>query len=473
MTPADVDAVDALHLAERLRWVTAHETARRVRSGELTPRQVVAAALTRIDGAQGRLNAFQRVTHERALADADRVAERLAAGEDLPLAGVPVAAKDEVDVDGDVVTKGSRALTRVSTEDAASIRLVRHAGGVVVGATRTPELCLTPYTESLYGGVTRNPWDPSRTPGGSSGGSAAAVAAGLVPLALAGDGGGSIRGPGAWCGLPGLFATPGSISTAPVEAPWTGLVSPGGFGRSLADTALLYDVLLTVPQLLVAALDEPPRPVRVLLTTDRAMDRPLPQGGPIDAAWVQAAQVTAARLRGLGHTVHTGRVQFAAASTKFSVRYTASAAADVAASDHPARVEPVTRLAARVGSVTRRALPWALDVSAERAAVETSLAGVDVLLSPTMPCAPPPVGERDGVPSLVTLLRASRRVGFLSHWNLLGWPGLTVPAGLDADGRPVAALLTARPGQEKLLLQLGAQLERVHPWLLGAGAPPP
>jgi len=460
-------------LAEHLRWVTAQDTVRRVRSGELTPRQVVTAALARIDEAQDRLNAFQRISRERALADADRVAERLAAGEDLPLAGVPVAAKDEVDVAGEVVTKGSRALTSVSSEDAASIRLVRAAGGVVVGATRTPELCLTPYTESVLGGVTRNPWDTSCTPGGSSGGSATAVSAGLVPLALAGDGGGSIRGPGAWCGLPGLFVTPGAISTSPVVAPWTGMVSPGGFARTVADTALLYDVLLTEARGLVATLDHLPRPVRVLLTTDRAMDWPLPQGGPIDPAWVQAAQLTAALLRGLGHTVSTGRVRFAAASTKFSVRYTASAADDVAATDHPERVEPVTRLAARVGSVTRRALPWALDVSAERAAVEASLAGVDVLLTPTMPCAPPPVGERDGVRSLVTILRASRRVGFLNPWNLLGWPGLTVPAGLDADGRPVAALLTARPGQERMLLQLGAQLERVHPWAIGAGAPAP
>ncbi|MDQ2757472.1 MAG: amidase family protein, partial [Actinomycetota bacterium] len=460
-------------LAEHLRWVTASETAQRVRSGELTPRQVVAAALTRIDGAQGRLNAFQRITREQALADADRVAERLAAGEHLPLAGVPVAAKDEVAVAGEVVTKGSRARTSVATEDAASIRLVREAGGVFVGATRTPELCLTPYTESLRGGVTRNPWDTSRTPGGSSGGSAAAVAAGLVPLALAGDGGGSIRGPGAWCGLPGLFVTPGSISTAPDVAPWTGMVSPGGFGRTLGDTAALYDVLLTTAQGLAAAVADDPRPVRVLLTTDRAMDRPLPQGGPLDPAWVQAMQVTAARLRGLGHTVRAGRLRFAAASTKFSVRYTASAADDVAATDHPEWVEPVTRFAARVGSVTRRALPWALDVSVERAAVEASLAGFDVLLTPTMPCPAPPVGERDGVRSLVTVLRASRRVGFLNPWNLLGWPGLTVPTGLDEQGHPVAALLTARPGQERLLLQLGTQLERAHPWVVGAGAPPP
>lgn len=464
---------DDTDLAQALQWATATETARRVRSGELTPRQVVAAALTRIDAAQDRLNAFQRVTHERALADADRVAQRLAAGEDLPLAGVPVAAKDEVHITGDVMTKGSRALTSVSAQDAASIRLVRAAGAIVVGATRTPELCLTPYTESLLGGVTANPWDTSRTPGGSSGGSAAAVAAGLVPLALAGDGGGSIRGPGAWCGLPGLFVTPGAISTAPDIAPWTGMVSPGGFGRTLADTALLYDVLLTTAQGLVAAVADDPAPVRVMVTTDRAMDRPIPQGGSLDPAWAQAAQVTAARLRGLGHTVRAGHVRFAAASTKFSVRYTASATADTAATDYPELVEPLTRFAARVGSVTRRALPWALDVSDERAAVEQSLADVDVLLTPTMPCAPPPVGERDGVRTVVTLLRASRRVGFLNPWNLLGWPGLTVPAGLDADGLPIAALLTARPGQERLLLQLGAQLERTHPWRIGAGAPHP
>ncbi|MFT4034850.1 MAG: amidase family protein [Patulibacter sp.] len=458
-------------LEEALRWIGVQETARRVRDGELTPQQTVSAALARIDAAQPQLNAFARVWHERALADADRVAERLAAGESLPLAGVPVAAKDEVAIAGEVTTKGSRTMTAVATSDAELIRLVRAAGGVIVGATRTPELCFTPYCESELGGVTRNPWDHARTPGGSSGGAAAAVAAGLVPVALASDGGGSIRGPAAWCGLPGLFATPGLVSPAPLHEPWTGMVSYGGIARTIADTALLYDVLFTHPVGLAAALTQEPEVVRIVQTLDRAADRPVPQGGPIDGSCRSAVREIADLLRELGHEVQPRRVRFAAAGAKFAVRYATSAREDLLRTDEPQLAEPVTRLVARVGGVLRRLRPWALDLARERAALDRSLGDAQVIVTPTMPCTAPPVGERDGRHPLLTVLAASRRVSLLNTWNLLGWPGLTVPAGTGRDGLPVGVLLTGRPGSERLLLQLGAQLERARPWPLGAGAP--
>lgn len=447
---------------EALRWVGAAETARRVRAGELDARAVAEAAVRRLEAAQPTLNAFQRVAQDVA-EQAASVTERLAAGEDLPLAGVPVAIKDELAVAGEVHTKGSWARRTPSDVTAEVVLRVRAAGGVVVGATRTPELCLTPYTESERGGLTRNPWDAARTPGGSSGGSAAAVAAGLVPLALAGDGGGSIRGPAAWCGLPGLFTTPGRVPTGPEVEPWTGMVSFGGLARSVSDTALLYDVLLGGSGLR-AALEDDFAPARVAVSLDRAADRPVPQSGPLEPAWSDAARCTGDRLGALGHTVRPVPVRFANASTKFTVRYLVSARRDVLATDRPDLVEPVTRTAARVGALVRPALPWALRTGPERRAVEASLAGVDVLVTPTMPCAPPPVGERDGRSPVATLLRAGQRVGYLDPWNLLGWPGLSVPAGVDADGLPVAALLVARPGREGLLLRLGAQLEAAHPW---------
>lgn len=459
------------HLAERLRWASAATTAEQVRAGELEPRAVVEAAFARIADLQPRLNLFIRLHRDEALAEADRVAARIAAGEHLPLAGVPIATKDEFAIAGEVITKGSRARTSPAPTDAEIIRIVRQAGGIIVGATRTPELCLTPYTESALGGVTRNPWDPSRTPGGSSGGSAAAVAAGLVPIALGGDGGGSIRGPAAWCGLPGLFATPGAVPTAPDVDPWTGFVSFGGIARTIADTALLYDVLFAAPQGFADAIGEAPAPVRIAHTRDRALDQPLAQGGPVEDAWWRAADDTAGALARLGHDVQPRALRFGRAALKFTVRYATSARADLAATDHAELAEPVTKFVARLGGPLRRALPWAMDITKELAALEASLGDADVILTPTMPCAPPPVGERVGRPALLTMLAASRRVSFINTWNLFGWPGLTVPAGLDAAGRPVAALLTARPGNERLLLQLGAQLERERPWPLGAGAP--
>lgn len=454
-------------LVEELRFVGAGATAARVRAGELTPREVVAAALARIDAAQGALNAFIRVDHAAALAEADAVAARLSAGEFLPLAGVPIAVKDETAQAGVVVTHGSRAYTDASEVDAEVLTLVRAAGAVVVGATRTPEFCLFPFTESDLGGITRNPWDPSRTPGGSSGGSAAAVAAGLVPLALGGDGGGSIRAPAAWCGLPGLMPTPGSVSTAPQESIWGGLAVLGGFGRSIADTALLYDVLLTERQDLATAIAEPAPTVRIGHTLDRAVDQPVPQGGPIDAPWKRASDLTANLLSELGHDVQPVRVRFGNTAQKFSVRYATELRSEIAQTGNPRAIGREPKVIARVGRLLQPLHSWALNLDRERSLVEASLQGVDVLLTPTMPVAPPPVGERDTSAALATVLRASRRVSFLNQWNALGWPGLTVPAGFDADGLPVAVLLTARPGQERLLLQLGAQLEQHRPWELG------
>ncbi|MBO9532978.1 MAG: amidase [Solirubrobacteraceae bacterium] len=458
-------------LAETLRWVGASATAARVRAGELSPRRAIEAALARIDASQPELNAFRLVWHERALAEADAVAARLADGEHLPLAGVPVATKDEFEMAGEVIAKGSRTRTSPATEDAEIIRLIRAAGGVIVGVTRTPEFCLTPYTESELGGITRNPWDPSRTPGGSSGGSAAAVAAGLVPMALGGDGGGSIRGPAAWCGLPGLFATPGSISTAPQTDPWTGFVSYGGLTRSIADTALLYDVLLAEPHGLSGAVGEAPAPVKIALTSDRSADQPLPQGGKVEASASRAADTTADLLRRLGHDVEPRRLKFGRAGLKFTIRYLTSARADLLASDDPAQAEPITRLVSRLGGPARRFLPFALDLTKERAALDASIGDAQVILTPTMPCTAPVAGERNGKPALFTMLAAARRVSFINTWNLFGWPGLTVPAGVDANGLPIGVLLTARPGSERLLLQLGAQLERERPWPLGPGAP--
>lgn len=462
-SPLDVSPA----LVEELRFVGAGATAARVRAGELTPHQTVAAALARIDAAQPALNAFIRIDREAALAEAADVASRLAAGEFLPLAGVPIALKDETAQAGVVVTHGSRAYTAPCDADADVLKLVRAAGAIVVGATRTPEFCLFPFTESDLGGITRNPWDPSRTPGGSSGGSAAAVAAGLVPLALGGDGGGSIRAPAAWCGLPGLMATPGSVSTAPQASIWGGLAVLGGFGRSIADTALLYDVLLTERQDLAAAITEPAPAVRIGHTLDRAVDRPVPQGGPIDAPWKRASDLTANLLSELGHDVQPARVRFGNTAQKFSVRYCTELRAELAQTPSPKTIGREPKVIARIGRLLEPLRSWALDVEKERAIVEASLEGVDVLLTPTMPVAPPPVGERDGAAAIATLLRASRRVSFLNAWNVLGWPGLSVPAGLDAAGLPVAVLLTARPGQERLLLQLGAQLERERPWELG------
>lgn len=459
-------------LVEQLRWTGATEIAAKVRAGELAPRDVVAAALARIDAAQPVLNAFTYRFPEQALADADDVARRVAAGEYLPLAGVPVVIKDDAHYAGHVVTHGSLAYTSPSTETAEIIQRVVAAGAVVVGSTRTPEFCAVPFTESVLGGITRNPWDPSRTPGGSSGGSAAAVAAGLVPIGLGGDGGGSLRGPGAWCGLVGLFPTPGSVSTKPDENVWTGLGVVGGLARTVADAAALYDVVMTESKQLTQAASSAPRPLRIALTYDRPADKPVPQGGPIEPAWRRAAESTAAVLRELGHTVEPVRLRYGATGQKFTLRYLWSSNDELTRVDAPERIERRSRFNARLGRlIPRRLMEWASDSEPERKLLEEQLRGYDLVLTPAMPVAPPPVGESAGELPLVTTLKAAQRVSFLNGWNHVGWPGVSVPAGFDAAGLPTSGLLTGRPDSEQLLVQVAAQLERMRPWPLGKAAP--
>jgi amidase len=445
-------------------------TARRVRDGATTARAEVEAALRRVRAGDARLNAFSRVLADDALHAADEVDARVRAGERLPLAGVPVAVKDDADVAGLVTTRGSRAVTRAASDDAVLVGRLRAAGAVVVGTTRTPELCLVPRTESRLGGATRNPHDLSRTPGGSSGGSAAAVAAGLVPLATAGDGGGSIRGPAAWCGLPGLKSTPGTVGGTGADGVWSGLGVVGVLARSLADTALAHDVLADDASDLVGALTRGTGgPLRVAVSTDRPGGF-APGAGALHPAWRAGVGTTAQALRDLGHHVAPVRLRLGASGPKFTVRYLGAARDELAATDDPDSAEPGTRLLARLGRASRPLAAWSRDVRRERSAVEASLRGADVLLTPTMPCPPPRIGETARTPAVLVSLRDERRASYCYPWNLLGWCGLTLPVGVDDDGLPVGVLLTARPHHEHLLLALAGELEAAG--AVGTVSPP-
>src|SRR3954451_11216301 len=200
-------------MADELLWKPALEQARMVRDREVSSRELVEATLAAIERVDGELNAFVHVAAERALAEADGVRP----GDDRPLAGVPIAVKDLLaPVEGMPMTWGMAAMEGyVPSEDGVVVRKLRRAGAIVVGKTNTPEMGILPVTEPHANGVTRNPWDTGRTPGGSSGGSGAAVASGMVSLAHGNDGGGSIRTPAAACGLVGLKPSRGRVSPAP------------------------------------------------------------------------------------------------------------------------------------------------------------------------------------------------------------------------------------------------------------------
>ncbi|MEA2146907.1 MAG: amidase, partial [Solirubrobacteraceae bacterium] len=218
---------------------SASELAQLVQSGELSARELVAASLQSIDELEPRVGAFTHVAHEQALAEAAAVGP----GDPRPFAGVPIAIKDNRAVAGMPITMCSDLFgDLVPRHDAFLVRRLREAGFIIVGKTKLPEMGILPTTEPRRFGAAHNPWDLQRTPGGSSGGSAAAVAAGMVPVAHGNDGGGSIRVPAACCGLVGLKPARGRVSVGP-DSGQSFLVSDGVLTRTVSDTAALLDVL--------------------------------------------------------------------------------------------------------------------------------------------------------------------------------------------------------------------------------------
>src|SRR5689334_14990325 len=224
--------------------LSATEIVRLTTSGAATALEVTEASLSRIESRNPGLNAFSTVLAAQARARARELDELRESGAALgPLHGVPVGIKDELDVEGCVTTFGGRANVTPVAADGEVVRRLRAAGAVIIGKTRMPEFGQWPFTESLDGGITRNPWKPGHTPGGSSGGTAVAVAAGMVPVGIGGDGGGSIRIPSACCGLFGLKPQRGRVTTAPMEHLWWSLGTVGPLTRSVLDSAIVYDVI--------------------------------------------------------------------------------------------------------------------------------------------------------------------------------------------------------------------------------------
>ena len=220
------------------------ETVRAITSGQATAGGAAEAAIDRIGTLDPAFNAFSVVLADEARREALARDEQLSGGAPAgPLHGVPVAIKEEIDVAGCVTTFGGDANSTPARADAEIVRRLREAGAVIVGKTTMPEFGAFPYTESVSRGVTRNPWDPTRTPGGSSGGTAVAVATGMVPVGIGGDGGGSIRIPSACCGLFGLKPQRGRVTTAPHPHLWWALGTAGPLARSVLDSAIVYDVI--------------------------------------------------------------------------------------------------------------------------------------------------------------------------------------------------------------------------------------
>ena len=445
----------------------AAEQARLIASGVVSAREVVDAALRRIERLDPVLNAFRVVLSERALAEAQQADARRRAGDARPLLGVPVAIKDDTDVAGVPTARGTAASDLTPRDrDAEVVRRLRAAGAVVVGKTNVPELMMWPFSESVSFGAARNPWALDRTPGGSSGGSGAAVAAGLCGVALGTDGAGSVRTPAAFCGVFGLKPTRGRVPVDPgVSAGWHGLNVAGPLARTVADAALFLDAVAgDAPEGgFAAAAARAPGRLRVAVSTN------MPRGivARLGAEQRAAVEETAALLRSLGHEVVERDVDYGAASAKnVLARYLRGVHDEGAAFPHPERLEPRTRaMIRRGGLVPRAALARARAAEAGLAArIGAVFATADVLLLPG-PSGPPfRVGQLAGRGATATLNTAAAKVAYYGVFNATGHPACSLPAGFDRDGLPLAVQLAGRPRDEATLLSLAAQIEQARPW---------
>jgi amidase len=335
-------------------------------------------------------------------------------------------------------------------------------------------MTLWPFTETATFGTTRNPWDDQRSPGGSSGGSGAAVAAGLVGAALGSDGAGSIRIPAAWCGLFGLKPQRGRVSVAPRRRAWHGLSVNGVLTRSVADTALFLDVASGATPDEADHAPDPPAPFTQMASAPPrimriAYSKRLPPGtiARLDPDVSKALDDTVALLRSLGHEVEERDPDYGAdAIAGVLARYLRGAHDDVASMPHPERLERRTRGMARIGSlIPAPLLQRVLDGEPEYARrIGSVLDDHDVLVTPATAVPPPRIGVLHGRSALWTLNAIAGWVPYNGIWNATGQPAASVPAGFGSDGLPRAVQIVARPNDEGTLLGLAAQIESVRPW---------
>ena len=439
---------------------TAVGIAAAVRSRELSPTAVVEAHLERIRALDGRVRAFQVVRADEVLAEARALEERPDLAE-LPLAGVPVAVKDNVDLAGCPTRLGSAATPAgPAAADGAPVRRLREAGALLIGKTTVPELGLWPFTESEAFGATRNPWNLDHTPGGSSGGSGAALAAAMAPLALASDGGGSIRMPASSCGLVGIKPGPGVVPfpDGASSSSWCGMIEFGPLATTVADLGLFLDVLAGATT--YRAVQGPDRPLRIGVSAEAPA-----VGVRVDPEVRAALDATAAALRDAGHQVAAANPPWRYGdSAPFLRRVFLGCAEDADGKDWRA-LEPRTRAEARVGRLLRRAGPTPGGPPAGvLARFQAWFEDHDVLLCPTQAALPLRIGAYQGKGMARTILGLTGYMPFTPAFNLVGFPAASVPAGTSRSGLPVGVQLAGPRGAEALLLSLARQLELLRPW---------
>ncbi|HEV7625555.1 MAG TPA: amidase [Streptomyces sp.] len=441
-------------------------------AGEVTSRELTERALARIAATQPTLNAFRHVREEEALAEATAADWELASGERQPLLGVPLAVKDDMDVTGLPTAFGCPGDFPRKEADGEAVRRLRAAGAVIVGKTNSPELGQWPFTEGPAFGDTRNPWSLDHTPGGSSGGSAAAVAAGLVPAALGSDGAGSIRIPAAWSHLVGIKPQRGRISTLPDPEAFKGITVFGPLARTVQDAALLLDAAAgnaegdlhrPEPVDVRSAVGRDPGRLRIALSWRPPFTATRKS---LDPGVRAAVDALAQRLAALGHDVEEEDPNYGLIGLTFVPRATAGLKEWSLRAPDPTLLDPRTLGAVRTGERLE-----GLVLRAARAAegplqrrVGRIFRRFDVVLAPTTATPPPRIGDLAGLSGWETDRTMIGHCPYAWPWNVLGWPGVNVPAGFTGAGLPVGAQLLGPANSEPLLVSLAAQLEADQRW---------
>jgi amidase len=465
---------------QELAWADATDLARLVRQGEVTPLELVEAAIGRIERLNPRINAVVTPMFDQA--------RKKARGPlpDGPFTGVPFLLKDLLAAYRGVrLTAGSKALTGfVPNHDSELVSRLKKSGLIVLGKTNTAEFGLMPTTEPHLFGPARNPWDTTRTPGGSSGGSAAAVAAGLVPLAHGNDGGGSIRIPASCCGLFGLKPTRARNPMGPGFGDvMSGLVIEHGLTRSVRDSAALLDATAGPGQGDPYVAPPPARPFAREVGADPGRLRiafstkPLAET-PVHADCLAAAEDAARLCADLGHEVFEAAPEIDNAENLgrvFGVLWTAGLAWTIQgvsrATGRPIReedYEPLTWALYQKG-ITKNAADYLTALQTAQAMsrqMAAFMAGVDVWLTPTLAQPPLTLGALDSTPDdpLRGWPASYAFAPFTAPCNVTGQPAMSVPLYWSAQGLPIGAHFIGRYGDEATLFRLASQLETARPW---------
>ncbi len=439
----------------------------------MTSNQLVRRSLRAIEASQHTLNAFRVVLTESALAHAAEADRRRAAGDTAPLLGIPIAVKDDVDVAGVPTAYGTEGYVRPAIQDAEVVRRLKAAGAVIVGKTNTCELGQWPFTSGPGFGHTRNPWSRRHTPGGSSGGSAAAVAAGLVTAAIGSDGAGSIRVPAAWTHLVGIKPQRGRISTWPLPEAFNGITVNGVLARTVADAALVLDAASGnvegdrhKPPSITASdyVGIAPGPLNIALSTR------FPYTGfraRLHPEILAATRAVGKQLELLGHTVVPGNPDYGLRlAWDFLARSTAGLRDWEERLGDGVILDPRTVSNLRMGQFMGQAIlrNARLHEAVDQRRVGSIFDIVDVVLAPTTAQPPPNVRTFDRLGSLGTDRTMIAACPVTWPWNVLGWPAINVPAGFTPEGLPIGVQLMGPVNSEGMLISLAAELEAVCGW---------